>query len=140
MNIIGVLLSEKHAEFSMGFVGRNELMLNSIGRIFNAIVGASAFSHSVYVNARLYNIEKRTALKFLQECEDRKERCQGQYTKGVLFKYWPKIRRSSEGVGLCPRGQENAERDEIRESGKLTQVNFLARDCIEAGPPFFSSG
>lgn len=61
------MVGDKRCDISVEFVGRDELLLNINGKIFNVIVNSNSLSHSVYVNGRLYRIEKGSGLKFLKE-------------------------------------------------------------------------
>jgi biotin carboxyl carrier protein len=136
-----VSVDEKNFDVSAEFIGREELLLNIDGKIFNVTVNSNSLSHSVFVNGRLFKIEKKSALKILKE------------EKGRLKKKDIKITMPGRVVQvLAAEGEEVKEgqavlvleamkmQNEIKspQIGRIIRMNFKPGDYVEAGSILFS--
>lgn len=136
-----VAVDEKKFEVSVEFIGREELLLNVDGKIFNVTVNSNTLSHSVFVNGRLFKIEKKSALKILKE------------EKGRLKKKDIKIDMPGRIVQVLAAGGDEVQegqavlvleamkmQNEIKspQVGRIIRMNFKAGDYVEAGSVLFS--
>lgn len=140
-NNLRVFVDEQGFDVSVEFIGKNELLLKINGRVYNVVVNSNSLSHSVYINGRLFKIEKRSALEFLK----------GE--KGKSKKKEVKISMPGRVVQVIAReGEEVQEgqavlvleamkmQNEIKspQKGKISRVHFKAGDYVEAGAILFA--
>ena len=123
------------------FIGQEEILLNVDGRIFNLIVHSNSLSHSVFVNGRLFRVEKRSALKILREEKGRQKRKDVKTTRPgrvvqVLAASGEEVREGQPILVLEAMKMQN----EIKapQAGQLTNVHFRAGDYVEAGSILFT--
>src|SRR4030042_3381610 len=64
----------KSPDVSAAFIGHEGILVNVDGRIFNMIIHSNSLSHSVFVNGRHFQVEKRSALKILREEKGRQRK------------------------------------------------------------------
>jgi biotin carboxyl carrier protein len=140
-HVFQVAVDEQKFDVAVEFIGREELLLNINGKIFNVTVNSNSLSHSVFVNGRLFKVEKKSALKILKE------------EKGRLKKKDVKITMPGRVVQVL-----SAEGDDVHEGqavlvleamkmqneikspqvGRIVSLNFKAGDYVEAGSILFS--
>jgi biotin carboxyl carrier protein len=140
-NNLRVCVNEQGFDVSAEFIGKNELLLEINGRVYNVVVNSNSLSHSVYVNGRLFKIEKRSALEVLK----------GE--RGRSKKREVKISMPGRVVQVIPReGEEVKEgqavlvleamkmQNEIKspQTGKISRIYFKAGDYVEAGAVLFA--
>lgn len=140
-NVFTITIGEKKHLVGVEFINKEELLLNIDGEIFNVVISSNSLSHSVYVNGRLFKLEKQTALKILKE------------ERGKARKKDVKITMPGRVVEvLASEGEEVAEgqpvlvleamkmQNEIKapQIGIIGKVNFKAGDYVEAGSVLFS--
>jgi biotin carboxyl carrier protein len=136
-----VSVNDKTYDVSAEFIGREEILLNVDGRIFNVIIHSNSLSHAVFVNGRLFRVEKRSALKILREekvlqrKKDVKITMPGRVIQ-VFKNAGDEVREGQPVLVLEAMKMQN----EIKapHSGRLTKVNCKAGDHVEAGSVLFS--
>jgi biotin carboxyl carrier protein len=140
-NLLRVSVGETSYNVTAEFIGREEILLNVDGRIFNVIVHSNSSAHTVFINGRLFRVEKRSALQGLRE------------GRGPLKKRDVKITMPGRIVQvLAAQGDEVKEgqpilvleamkmQNEIKapQAGQLGRVRFRVGDYVEAGAILFS--
>ena len=60
-SVFRIAVDEKPFDVSVEFIGQDELLLNIDGKIYNITINSNSLSHSVYVNGRLFRVEKKSA-------------------------------------------------------------------------------
>ncbi len=140
-NALQVWVGEESHDVTVEFIGRDELLLNIDGRIFNIIVNSNTLSHSVFVNGRNFKIEKQSALKILREEKARPKKKDVRITMPgrvvqVLASEGDEVQEGQPVVVLEAMKMQN----EIKspQSGCLTSIHFHAGDYVEAGAVLFS--
>jgi biotin carboxyl carrier protein len=136
-----VSVNEKSYDVSAEFIGREEILLNVDGRIFNIIIHSNSLSHNVFVNGRLFRVEKRSALKILREERARQRKKDIKITMpGRVIQVFrtagDEVREGQPVLVLEAMKMQN----EIKapHSGRLTKVNYGAGDYVEAGSILFT--
>ena len=111
------------------------------GRIFNVIVRSNSVSHSVFVNGRLFRIEKRSALKILREEKGRQKKRDVKITMPgrvvqVMSNPGDEVQEGQPVLVLEAMKMQN----EIKspQAGRLARVCFQAGDYVEAGSVLFT--
>lgn len=134
---VGDTSHDVHAEF----IGQDEILLNVDGRIFNVIIQSNSLSHSVFVNGRLFRVEKRSALKMLREEKGRQKKRDVKITMPgrvvqVLAAPGDEVQEGQPILVLEAMKMQN----EIKapQPGQLTRVFFRAGDYVEAGSILFT--
>ena len=134
-------IGDKTYDVSAEFIGQEEIILNVDGRIFNIIIHSNSLSHSVFVNGRLFRIEKRSALKTLGEERARQRKRDVKITMPgrvvqVIRKAGNEVQEGEPVLVLEAMKMQN----EIKapQSGRLTKVNVDAGDYVEAGSILFT--
>jgi biotin carboxyl carrier protein len=127
-------------DVSAEFISREEILLTVDGRIFNVIVHSNSLSHSVFVNGKLFRVEKRSALKTLREERGRKKRDIQTTMPGrvvqVLAAVGDDVKEGQPVLVLEAMKMQN----EIKapQAGRLARVRFRAGDYVEAGAILFT--
>jgi biotin carboxyl carrier protein len=130
-------------DVSAEFIGQEEILLSVDGRIFNVIVHSNSLSHSVFVNGRLFRLEKRSGLRALKEDRGRQKKRDIQTTMPgrvvqVLAAVGDEVKEGQPILVLEAMKMQN----EIKapQAGRLTRVRFRAGDYVEAGSILFTVG
>lgn len=134
-------VDEETFDVSAEFIGREELLLNINGRIFNITVNSNSLSHSVFVNGRLFKVEKKSALKILKEEKGRPKKkdikisMPGRVVQ-VLAAEGDDVEDGQAVLVLEAMKMQN----EIKspQPGRVVRINFKAGDYVEAGSVLFS--
>lgn len=128
-------------DVSAEFIGREEILLNVDGRIFNVIIHSNSLSHTVFVNGRLFRVEKRSNLDILPEAKTRQKKKDVKITMPgrviqVFMAAGDEVRKGQPVLVLEAMKMQN----EIKapHSGRITKVNYGAGDYVEAGSVLFS--
>jgi biotin carboxyl carrier protein len=136
-----VAVDEKKFDVAVEFIGREELLLNINGKIFNVTVNSNSLSHSVFVNGRLFKVEKRSALKILKEEKGRLKKKEVKITMPgrviqVLAAEGDEVQEGQAVLVLEAMKMQN----EIKspQVGRIIRINFKAGDYVEAGAVLFS--
>ncbi len=140
-NAFRVLVDDQSHNVSAEFIGQEEILLNVDGRIFNVIIHSNSLSHSVFVNGRLFRVEKRSALKILREDKGRQKKrdikisMPGRVVQ-VLAAPGEEVQGGQPVLVLEAMKMQN----EIKspQAGRLTRVYFRAGDYVEAGSILFT--
>jgi biotin carboxyl carrier protein len=134
-------VGDKTYDVSVEFIGRDALLLNVDGRVFNVVVHSNTVSHSVIVNGRNFRVGKKSAVGALKE------------DKGRIRKRDVKITMPGRVVRLLAAAGDPVEegqpvlvleamkmQNEIKSPrrGRLSRVHFSAGDYVEAGSILFS--
>jgi biotin carboxyl carrier protein len=140
-NRLRVSVDDAHYDVFAEFIGQEEILLNVDGRIFNVIIHSDSVSHSVFINGRLFRVEKRSALKFLREEKGRQKKKEVKITMPgrvvqVLAASGDDVREGQPILVLEAMKMQN----EIKapQSGQLTKILFRAGDYVEAGSILFT--
>jgi biotin carboxyl carrier protein len=140
-NVLRVSVGDTSYDVSAEFIGQEEILLNVDGRIFNVIVHSNSLSHSVFVNSRLFQVEKRSALKILREDKGRQKKRDIKITMPgrvvqVLAAPGDEVLEGQPILVLEAMKMQN----EIKapQAGHLTRVHFRAGDYVEAGSILFT--
>ncbi len=136
-----VSVNDKPFDVSAEFLNLEEILLNVDGRVFNVIIHSNSLSHSVFVNGRLFRVEKRSALKILREEKARQRKREVKITMPgrviqVFSTAGDEVQEGQPVLVLEAMKMQN----EIKapHSGRLTKVNFKAGDYVETGSVLFS--
>jgi biotin carboxyl carrier protein len=136
-----ISVNGKAYDVSAEFIGREEILLNVDGRIFNVIIHSNSLSHSVFVNGRLFRIEKQSVLKILREEKVRQWKRDVKITMPgrviqVLKTAGDEVQEGQPVLVLEAMKMQN----EIKapHSGRVIRVNYKAGDYVEAGSILFS--
>jgi biotin carboxyl carrier protein len=134
-------VDEQSFDVSVEFIGREDLLLNINRKIFNVTVNSNSLSHSVFVNGRLFRIEKRSALKILKEEKGRQKKKDIKITMPgrvvqVLAAEGDDVEEGHAVLVLEAMKMQN----EIKspQAGRIVRMNFKAGDYVEAGSILFS--
>jgi biotin carboxyl carrier protein len=140
-NLFRVSVGDSAYDVSAEFIGQEEILLNIDGRIFNVIVHSNSLSHSVFVNGRLFRIEKRSALKILREEKGRPKKRDVKITMPgrvvqVLAAPGDEVQEGQPILVLEAMKMQN----EIKapQAGKIARVCFRAGDYVEASSILFT--
>jgi len=136
-----IAVDEKPFDVSVEFIGQDELLLNIDGKIFNVTINSNSLSHSVFVNGRLFRVEKRSVLKILKEEKARLKKKDIKITMPgrvvqVLAAEGDEVREGEAVLVLEAMKMQN----EIKspQVGKIVRMNFKAGDYVQAGSILFS--
>lgn len=136
-----VYIGDRSYHVSAEFIGPEEIILNVDGRIFNVIIHSNSLSHSVFVNGRLFRVEKRSALQILREekVRQRKRDVKIPMPGRVIqvFKTAGEEVREGEPV-LVLEAMKMQNEIKAPQAGRLTSVRFGAGDYVEAGSVLFT--
>jgi len=140
-NTIQVSLEKKKLQVSVEFLSGKELLLNIGGKVYHVIVDSNSLSHSVFVNGKLFKIEKSSALKILKE-EKAKFRKREIKTSmpgkvvSILVKEGDAVKEGQPVLILEAMKMQN----EIKspQMGRVIKINFRPSDYVEAGSVLFS--
>jgi biotin carboxyl carrier protein len=140
-SIFRAAVDERCFDVSVEFIGPDELLLNIDGKIFNVTVNSNSLSHSVFVNGRLFRIEKRSALKILKEEKGRPKKKDIKITMPgrvvqILAAEGDDVEEGQAVLVLEAMKMQN----EIKspQVGRIIRMNFKAGDYVEAGSTLFS--
>jgi biotin carboxyl carrier protein len=140
-NVLRVSVGDTSYDVSAEFIGQEEILLNVDGRIFNVIVHSNSLCHSVFINGRLFRVEKRSALKILREEKGRQKKRDIKITMPgrvvqVLAAPGDEVQEGQPILVLEAMKMQN----EIKapQPGHLTRVHFRAGDYVEAGSILFT--
>jgi biotin carboxyl carrier protein len=140
-NLLRVSVGDTAHDVSAEFIGQEEILLNVDGRIFNVIVHSDSLSHSVFINGRLFRIEKRSALKILREEKGRQKKRDVKTTMPgrvvqVLAAPGDGVQEGQPVLVLEAMKMQN----EIKapQAGQLARVCFRAGEYVEAGSVLFT--
>jgi len=140
-NLIRVSVGGTTYDVLAEFIGQEEILLNVDGRIFNVIVRSNSVSHSVFVNGRLFRVEKRSALKILREEKGRQKKKDVKITMPgrvvqVMSNPGDEVQAGQPILLLEAMKMQN----EIKspQAGQLVRVCFRAGDYVEVGSVLFT--
>lgn len=140
-NDILISLGERKYRVSFEFLTPDEILLNINGRVHNVIINSNFFAHSVYVNGRLFKIDKKSVSQILGK-ESKKPRKRNVVTSmpGRIIKVFveegQEVKEGQPVLVLEAMKMQN----EIKspQSGKVTRINPKAGESVEAGALLFS--
>jgi biotin carboxyl carrier protein len=140
-SIFRAAVDERCFDVGVEFIGPDELLLNIDGKIFNVTVNSNSLSHSVFVNGRLFRIEKRSALKILKEEKGRPKKKDIKITMPgrvvqILAAEGDDVEEGQAVLVLEAMKMQN----EIKspQVGRIIRMNFKAGDYVESGSTLFS--
>jgi biotin carboxyl carrier protein len=140
-NVFQVAVDEQKFDVAVEFIGQEELLLNINGKIFNVTVNSNSLSHSVFLNGRLFKVEKKSALKILKEEKGRLKKKDVKITMPgrvvqVLSAQGDDVQEGQAVLVLEAMKMQN----EIKspQVGRIVSINFKAGDYVEAGSILFS--
>ncbi|MBM3285271.1 MAG: hypothetical protein FJY81_05305 [Candidatus Aminicenantes bacterium] len=140
-NFLRVTLGGRVFDVSVEFITRDELLLKIDGKVYNIIVNSNSLSHSVYVNGRLFRIEKRSALQILKEEKGRAKKKDVKITMPgrvvqVVAQEGEEVEAGQPVLVLEAMKMQN----EIKSprAGKISRIHFRAGDYVETGSVLFS--
>ncbi|MGB7295558.1 MAG: biotin/lipoyl-containing protein [Candidatus Aminicenantales bacterium] len=136
-----VSIGDRAYHVSAEFIGQEEIILNVDGRIFNVIIQSNSLSHAVFVNGRLFRVEKRSALRILREERARQRKKDVKITMpGRVIQVF-KTAGDEVGEGepvLVLEAMKMQNEIKAPYAGRLTKVHFGAGDYVQAGSVLFS--
>ncbi|MDH7511995.1 MAG: hypothetical protein QHH14_03495 [Clostridiales bacterium] len=140
-NNLCVSVNEQGFDVSVEFIGKNELLLKINGRVYNVVVNSNSLSHSVYVNGRLFKIEKRSALEILKGEKGRSKKREVKISMPgrvvqIIAREGEEVQEGQAVLVLEAMKMQN----EIKspQAGKISQIRFRAGDYVEAGAILFA--
>jgi biotin carboxyl carrier protein len=140
-NNLCVSVNEQGFDVSVEFIGKNELLLKINGRVYNVVVNSNSLSHSVYVNGRLFKIEKRLALEILKGEKGRSKKREVKISMPgrvvqIIAREGEEVQEGQAVLVLEAMKMQN----EIKspQAGKISQIRFRAGDYVEAGAILFA--
>jgi biotin carboxyl carrier protein len=140
-NVFQARVGEKSYAVSVEFIGRDELLLNVDGKVFNIIVNSNTVSHSVIVNGRNFRVDKRSAVGILREDKGRARKKDVKITMPgrivqVLAAAGDSVEEGQPVLVLEAMKMQN----EIKSPrpGRISRIHFSAGDYVEAGSILFS--
>ncbi len=140
-NNLRVSVNEQGFDVSVEFIGKNELLLKINGRVYNVVVNSNSLSHSVYVNGRLFKIEKRSALEILKGEKGRSKKREVKISMPgrvvqVITREGEEVQEGQAVLVLEAMKMQN----EIKspQAGKISQIRVQAGDYVEAGAILFA--
>jgi len=140
-NVLRARVGDAAHDVSAEFISQEEILLTVDGRIFNVIVHSNSVSHSVFMNGKLFRVEKRSAFKTLREERGRQKKRDIQTTMPgrvvqVLAAVGDEVKEGQPVLVLEAMKMQN----EIKapQDGRLTRVRFRAGDYVEAGAILFT--
>ena len=140
-NRIRVTVGDRPYDVSAEFIGQEEVLLNVDGRIFNVIVHSNSLSHSVFVNGRLFRVEKRSGLRAPREEKGRQKRKDVTITmpgRVIQVMSCPGDRVEEGQPVLVLEAMKMQNEIKSPQAGDLVRVNFRAGDYVEAGSVLFT--
>jgi len=140
-NVFQAFVGDRSHAVSVEFIGRDGLLLNVDGRVFNIIVNSNTVSHSVIVNGRNFRVEKRSAVGILREDKARARKKDVKITMPgrivqVLAAAGDSVEEGQPVLVLEAMKMQN----EIKSPrpGRISRIHFSAGDYVEAGSVLFS--
>ncbi len=140
-NQIQVSLGGKKYDVSVEFLSLDEILLNIDGKVYNVIINSNAISHSVYINGKCIQIEKKSALQILgprigkQKKANVQTSMPGRIVK-VLMDEGAEVEEGQAVLILEAMKMQN----EIKapQSGHLTKIGPKPGDSVETGALLFT--
>jgi biotin carboxyl carrier protein len=140
-NLVRVSVGGTTYDVSAEFIGQEQILLNVDGRVFNVVIHSDSLSHSVFVNGRLFRVEKRSALRILREEKGRQKKrdvkipMPGRIVQ-VMANRGDQVEAGQPVLVLEAMKMQN----EIKspQAGRLVGINFRAGDRVEAGSILFT--
>ena len=139
--IIQVSLDQKKFDVRVEFLSAKELLLNMDGKIFNIIIDSNSLSHSVFVNGKLFKVEKKSAIKILREERGKLRKREVKTSMpgkivSILLREGDAVKEGQSVLILEAMKMQN----EIKspQSGKIIKINFNPHDYVETGATLFS--
>ena len=139
--IIQVSFDQRKFNVSVEFLSAKELLLNMDGKIFNIIIDSNSLSHSVFVNGKLFKVEKKSAIKILREERGKLRKREVKTSMpgkivSVLVGEGDEVKEGQSVLILEAMKMQN----EIKspQSGKIIRINFNPHDYVETGATLFS--
>jgi biotin carboxyl carrier protein len=119
----------------------DELLLNIDGKVYNVIVGSNTLSHSVFINGRHFQVEKRSALKILQDAKGRPRKREIKISMpgrvvAVLAAEGESVREGQAVLVVEAMKMQNEMK--APQDGRVTGVYFKAGEYVEAGAILFT--
>lgn len=140
-NTFRVSVGDRSYDVSAEFITKDELLIKIDGKVYNVVVSSNLVSHSVYVNGRLFRVEKRSALKILREEKGRLKKKDVKITMPgrvvqIMAGEGDEVQAGQPVLVLEAMKMQN----EIKspQAGKICRLNFRAGDYVEAGAVLFS--
>lgn len=140
-NVYQAAVGDKKFRVGVEFLGEDELLLNIDGKVFNVTVHSNAFSHSVFLNDRLFRVEMKSGLRALREEKAGHKRLDVKISMpgrvvDVLAGEGEEVEGGQAIIVLEAMKMQN----DIKSPrpGKVIKVNFKAGDYVEAGSVLFS--
>lgn len=140
-NVLQIALGGRVYEVSVEFVTKEVLLLRINGKVYNVVVNSNSRAHSVYVNGRLFRVEKQSGLRILTEERERPRKKEVRITMPgrvvqVMAREGEEVQLGQPVLVLEAMKMQN----EIKspQKGKIIQINFRAGDYVEAGAVLFS--
>jgi biotin carboxyl carrier protein len=140
---VEVVLGGKKYSISIGYLGRDEFLLNINGKVYDVFIESNSSIYSIGVKGRFFKIEKKSASQILgsglgkQNRKDVKTSMPGKIVK-VLLEKGEKVKEGQAVLILEAMKMQN----EIKSprSGKITNIGPKAGDSVEANALLFSVG
>jgi len=140
-NSLCITIGDRVYDVSVEFITRDELLLKIDGKVYNIVINSNSLSHSVYVNGRLFRVEKRSALKILKEDKGRAKKKDVKITMPgrvvqVIVREGEDVQAGQPVLVLEAMKMQNAIKSP--QEGKISRIHFRAGDYVEAGAILFS--
>lgn len=140
-HVFRVTVGNQAYDVSVEFVAREELLLNIDGKVYNVVINSNSLAHWVYVNGRLFRVEKQATVRYLGgeklrlKKRDVKITMPGRVVQ-VMAGEGEEVQAGQPILVLEAMKMQN----EIKspQAGKLVRIHFRAGDYVEAGATLFS--
>lgn len=138
---IEVSLGKKKYHVSAEFLSADEVILNIDGKIHNVIINSNSTFYSVYVNGKVFKIEKKSAVQILGKKSEKKRKrdiktsMPGRIVK-VFLKEGDDVAEGQAVLILEAMKMQN----EIKspQPGKITKIEPKAGEYVESGSLLFT--
>lgn len=136
-----VTLGKRKYRVSVDTLSPDEILLNIDGKVHNIVINSNSLSYSVYVNGKLFNVEKRSVLQLLEKkgVKPRKRDVRTSMPGRIVKLFVKEGEDVKEGQAILVLEAMKMQ-NEIKspQSGKVTQINPKAGDSVETGSLLFS--